>query len=88
MIRSRVVRRPAGAALNELARSAEVLVIGDSRRSTAQLGSLGAVAYDVLLNLSSPTIVVHAPAGRPLVGAGGGGGAERSKTEGESNVIG
>ena len=60
-IRSRVVRRPAGAALNELARSAELLVIGDSRRADAQLGSLGAVAYDVLLNLSSPTIVVHAP---------------------------
>ncbi len=61
VIRSRVVRRPAGAALNELARSAELLVIGDSRRADAQLGSLGAVAYDVLLNLSSPTIVVHAP---------------------------
>ncbi len=61
VIRSRVVRRPAGAALNELARSAELLVIGDSRRADAQLGSLGAVAYDVLLNLSSPTAVIHAP---------------------------
>lgn len=61
VIRSRVVRRPAGAALNELSRGAELLLIGDSRRANAQLGSLGAVAYDVLLNLSSPTIVVHAP---------------------------
>ncbi|MFE4471000.1 universal stress protein [Leifsonia sp. NPDC056824] len=80
VIRSRVVRRPAGAALNELARSAELLVIGDSRRAHAQLGSLGAVAYDVLLNLSSPTIVVHAPTA--------GARAEQSKTEGESHVIG
>ncbi|MFF1635305.1 universal stress protein [Leifsonia sp. NPDC058248] len=59
-IRSRVVRRPAGAALNELARAAEVLVIGDSRRPGAQPGTLGSVAYDVLLNLTSPTLVVHA----------------------------
>lgn len=80
VIRSRVVRRPAGAALNELARSAELLVIGDSRRAHAQLGSLGAVAYDVLLNLSSPTIVVHAPTARAQ--------AERLKAEGESHVIG
>jgi nucleotide-binding universal stress UspA family protein len=62
VIRSRMVRRPAGAALTELARSAELLVIGDSRRTNARVGSLGAVAYDVLLNLSSPTILVHAPA--------------------------
>lgn len=61
VLRSRVVRRPAGAALNELSRGAELLLIGDSRRADAQLGSLGAVANDVLLNLSSPTIVVHAP---------------------------
>ena len=60
-IRSRVVRRPPGAALNDIARSAEVLVVGDSRREEAQPGGLGSVAYDVLLNVSSPTIVVHAP---------------------------
>lgn len=82
VIRSRVVRRPAGAALNELARSAELLVIGDSRRAQAQQGSLGAVAYDVLLNLSSPTIVVHAP----LVGIETG--DDPSQTEGETHVIG
>jgi nucleotide-binding universal stress UspA family protein len=58
-IRSRVVTRPAGVALNELARTAEILVIGDSRRPGAQPGMLGSVAYDVLLNLTSPTIVVH-----------------------------
>ncbi|GAA1448904.1 universal stress protein [Leifsonia poae] len=61
IIRSRVVRRPAGAALNELARTAELLIIGDSRRPGAQPGTLGSVAYDVLLNLTSPAIVVHAP---------------------------
>ncbi|WP_314146295.1 universal stress protein [uncultured Leifsonia sp.] len=86
VIRSRVVRRPAGAALNELARSAEVLVIGDSRRAAAQLGSLGAVAYDVLLNLSSPTIVVHAPAAE--AGSDPGAAAEESPAEGETYVIG
>jgi nucleotide-binding universal stress UspA family protein len=59
IIRSRVVTRPAGVALNELARTAEILVIGDSRRPGAQPGMLGSVAYDVLLNLTSPTIVVH-----------------------------
>lgn len=79
-IRSRVVRRPAGAALNELSRNAELLVIGDSRRSDAQLGSLGAVAYDVLLNLSSPTIVVHAPESTAREHA--------QKSEGEPHVIG
>ena len=82
VIRSRVVRRPAGAALNELARSAELLVIGDSRRAQAQQGSLGAVAYDVLLNLSSPTIVVHGP----VVGIETG--DDPSQTEGETHVIG
>ena len=61
IIRSRIVHRPAGAVLNELASKGELLVIGDSRRPNGRLGSLGAVAYEVLLNLSSPTIVVHAP---------------------------
>ncbi|UAJ77818.1 universal stress protein [Leifsonia sp. ZF2019] len=59
-IRSRVVRRPPGAALNEFARGAALLVVGDSRRTLAQPGGLGSVAYDVLLNLTSPTLVVHA----------------------------
>lgn len=80
VIRSRVMRRPAGAALNDLARSAELLVIGDSRRAEAQLGSLGAVAYDVLLNLSSPTIVVHAPVAVRV--------GEHTHPEGETHVIG
>lgn len=85
VIRSKVVRRPAGAALNELARSAELLVIGDSRRARAQLGSLGAVAYDVLLNLSSPTIVVHAPLQTEHTSQWH---APMQRTEGESHAIG
>jgi hypothetical protein len=67
-------------ALNELARSAELLVIGDSRRAEARLGTLGAVAYDVLLNVSSPTIVVHAPLDVEQVDA--------RHTEGEHDAIG
>jgi pentapeptide MXKDX repeat protein len=54
-------------------------VIGDSRRAEAQQGSLGAVAYEVLLNLSSPTIVVHAPA--PTGPAGDGTTTGRMKAE-------
>jgi nucleotide-binding universal stress UspA family protein len=61
VIRSRIVRRPAAVALNELASKGELLVIGDSRRPLGRVGTLGPVAYEVLLNLSSPTIVVHAP---------------------------
>ncbi|SEA51150.1 universal stress protein [Leifsonia sp. 21MFCrub1.1] len=76
-IRSRVVRRPPGTALNDIARSAEVLVVGDSRREEAQPGGLGSVAYDVLLNVSSPTIVVHAP---PAVPA-------EPQPEGEAHVV-
>ncbi|TDP98938.1 MULTISPECIES: universal stress protein [unclassified Leifsonia] len=76
-IRSRVVRRPPGAALNDIARSAEVLVVGDSRREEAQPGGLGSVAYDVLLNVSSPTIVVHAP---PAV-------STAPEPEGEAHVV-
>lgn len=61
-VRSRVVQRAPAAALNDLSRPAELLVIGDSRRPASQPGSLGSVAYDVLLNLTAPTIIVHAAA--------------------------
>jgi nucleotide-binding universal stress UspA family protein len=59
-LRSRVVRRVPGEALNDLSRPAELLVIGDSRRQGNQPRTLGSVAYDVLLNLTAPTMVVHA----------------------------
>jgi nucleotide-binding universal stress UspA family protein len=42
-----------------VARTAELLIIGDSRRPGTQPGTLGSVAYDVLLNLTSPTMVIH-----------------------------
>jgi nucleotide-binding universal stress UspA family protein len=61
IVRRRLVRRPASAALREFARDAELLVIGDSHRAEPQSGGLGDVAYNILLGLSSPTIVVHAP---------------------------
>ncbi|WP_374009232.1 universal stress protein [Leifsonia sp. LS-T14] len=83
-IRSRVIRRPPGTALNEVARSAELLVIGDSRRDRPQHGSLGSVAYDVLLNVSSPTIVVHAPETEP---SSRGASAAR-EPQGESHAVG
>ncbi|MGO4593789.1 universal stress protein [Leifsonia sp. 2TAF2] len=76
-IRSRVVRRPPGTALNDIARGAEVLVVGDSRREEALPGVLGSVAYDVLLNVTSPTIVVHAP---PVTSA-------VAQPEGEAHVV-
>jgi nucleotide-binding universal stress UspA family protein len=62
--RSRVIRRPAGIALNEVSRTAELLVVGSSRRSGFEpANGLGSVAYDVLLNLVCPTMVVHAYVG-------------------------
>jgi nucleotide-binding universal stress UspA family protein len=83
-IRSRVVRRTPGTALNEVARAAELLVVGDSRREEPRPGSLGSVAYDVLLNVSSPTIVVHAPVpSLPEAGE-----AAAHLPEGESHVVG
>ena len=58
--RSRIVRRPAGIALNEISRAAELLVVGSSRRSGFdETNGLGSVAYDVLLNLAAPTMIVH-----------------------------
>jgi nucleotide-binding universal stress UspA family protein len=62
--RSRIIRRPAGVALNEVSRTAELLVVGSSRRSGFEpTNGLGSVAYDVLLNLVCPTMVVHAYVG-------------------------
>ena len=62
--RSRIIRRPAGIALNDVSRTAELLVVGSSRRSAFEAASgLGSVAYDVLLNLVCPTIVVHSYVG-------------------------
>lgn len=61
-VRPRLVTAPAAAALNDLSRGAGMLVIGDSRRHPARPGTLGTVAYDVLFNVTAPTVVVHSPA--------------------------
>jgi nucleotide-binding universal stress UspA family protein len=92
-VRSHVVRRAPGEALNDLSRPAELLIIGDSRRPGSQPGTLGSVAYDVLLNLTSPAIVVHAPrqaaATEPSLGpsAGVSANAVSSQTKRESDSV-
>ena len=57
-VRVRAVRRPAAAALIDAATAANELIIGTSRGSDDDGGSLGAVVRDVMLNLTSPAIVV------------------------------
>jgi nucleotide-binding universal stress UspA family protein len=62
--RRRIIRRSPGLALNDVSRTAELLVVGSSRRSGfEQTNGLGSVAYDVLLNLVCPTMVVHSYVG-------------------------
>lgn len=63
LVRTRTVRRPAAEALVDASMSAELLVIGSSRRHGAQMSALGPVSHDVLLNIAGPTLVVH---GDPL----------------------
>lgn len=62
-IRTRQTNRSAAETLVAAAGSATLLVIGSSRRETAPT-ALGSVAHDVLINLTAPTVVVHA-AGAP-----------------------
>jgi nucleotide-binding universal stress UspA family protein len=61
--RSRIIQRTPGAALTDVARTAELVVIGSSRRSGPGSNVLGTVAHDVLLNMVCPTVVVHASVG-------------------------
>jgi len=56
----RVVRRPPAEALAAAAASATLLVLGSSRRSGPERMMLGSVSHDVLINISGPTIIVHA----------------------------
>lgn len=53
-----LAREPAGALLDAAA-SAELLVIGSSRRRGSQISALGPISHDVLLNITAPTVVVH-----------------------------
>ncbi|MHC5796411.1 universal stress protein [Lacisediminihabitans sp. FW035] len=59
LVRTRTLRRPAAEALVDAGMSAELLVIGSSRRHGAQMSALGPVSHDVLLNIAGPTLVVH-----------------------------
>jgi nucleotide-binding universal stress UspA family protein len=62
LVRTRALRRPAAEALVDAGMSAELLVIGSSRRHGAQMSALGPVSHDVLLNIAGPTLVVHGDA--------------------------
>jgi nucleotide-binding universal stress UspA family protein len=59
LVRTRTLRRPAAEALVDAGMTAELLVIGSSRRHGAQMSALGPVSHDVLLNIAGPTLVVH-----------------------------
>jgi nucleotide-binding universal stress UspA family protein len=58
-VRARSVRRPAAEALLDSSASADLLVIGSSRRNGSAGRMLGSVSHDVLINLVGPTIVVQ-----------------------------
>jgi nucleotide-binding universal stress UspA family protein len=58
-VRSRIIERPAAEALVDAASMSQLLVLGSSRRHGAQLAALGPVCHDVLLNIASPTVIVH-----------------------------
>ena len=58
-VRARTVRRPAAEALLDSSASADLLVIGSSRREGSARRMLGSVSHDVLINLVGPTIVVQ-----------------------------
>lgn len=58
-VKTRSVRRPAAEALVEAGATASLLVIGNSRREESNT-MVGSVGHDVLINLTGPTIVVHA----------------------------
>ncbi|WP_349898139.1 universal stress protein [Parafrigoribacterium soli] len=59
-VKVRTVRRPAAEALVDAAATAALLVIGDSGADSAEDAMIGSVSHDVLMNLTAPTIVVHA----------------------------
>ncbi len=68
LVRTRTLRLPAAEALVDASMSAELLVIGSSRRHGAQMSALGPVSHDVLLNIAGPTLIVHGDASAdPLI---------------------
>jgi nucleotide-binding universal stress UspA family protein len=69
VIRTRLIERPAAEALVDAASAASLLVVGSSRRRGAQLAALGPVCHDVLLNIASPTVIVHGEMAPDLIDA-------------------
>lgn len=53
--RTRFVQKPPSAALLDAALNAELLIIGNSSRD----GALGPIGYDILLNITAPTVIVQ-----------------------------
>jgi nucleotide-binding universal stress UspA family protein len=66
VVRTRQVRRDTSEVLIDLTATAELLVLGSSRRDATPT-ALGSVTHDVLLNLAGPVAVVHAD--RPAAAA-------------------
>jgi len=68
-VRCRTVHRRPAEALIDSSVHAALLVLGSTRRVGSDLTALGPVVHDVLMNISGPTVVVHAdfsnPAGPP-----------------------
>ncbi|WP_150306690.1 universal stress protein [Planctomonas psychrotolerans] len=58
-VRTRRVRRDTSEVLIDVTATAELLVLGSSRRDASPT-TLGSVTHDVLLNLAGPVAVVHA----------------------------
>ncbi|WP_235492353.1 universal stress protein [Leifsonia sp. Root112D2] len=58
-VRLRNVQRAPAEALLDASSQASALIIGSSRRTGPESMVLGSVSHDVLLNLATPTIVVH-----------------------------
>jgi nucleotide-binding universal stress UspA family protein len=69
-VRVRTVRRPPSQALVDIAGNVRLLVVGSSRRHQDGVAALGPVSHDVLVNIASPTVVVHPSKGRDLVPIG------------------
>jgi nucleotide-binding universal stress UspA family protein len=59
-VKTRSVRRPAAEALLDAAGAAALLIIGSSRGEEPDKPMVGSVSHDVLINLTGPTIIVHA----------------------------
>lgn len=60
VIRRRMSRRRPAEALLDSSRSAGLLVLGTSRRSTERGGYLGSTTHEVLLNINAPVVVARA----------------------------